>query len=337
MVDWKNCAGLPLAWLAATFIALAASAVGVRAEVCEPNAHTDAFHVERLELAAGQGATIAMPPGWVLAFKPAPHGWLARVRDGNGLDLSQITPPLHGPNSRDLFGWHFRNAANTGPNTGDVNAPQHVRDLLFAPALVGTGGYKSSDGGLSPGGDIAVARLVLSDLRLTPPTPGETAAFTGVTVEACIRWPREAVRTVSAGGVVPALADCGLDLSVWQSQATLEPATLSGDLDGDGTDEVAAMVVDGRSGESAIAVCRSGEITMLAEDGPGLPDGLLPSVEQWRIVPRDHGSFGYVDEPPWPTADGDLIALERIEKSLDLVYLSQGNWRSLRIFGVVTE
>ena len=41
-----------------------------------------------------------------------------------------------GTNHRLLEGWHFRNQANTGPNEGDVNAPQRERefDFVLTPA-----------------------------------------------------------------------------------------------------------------------------------------------------------------------------------------------------------
>lgn len=42
-----------------------------------------------------------------------------------------VTPPFHGPNALVLEAWHFRNADNTGPNRGEVNAPQEWRDFEF--------------------------------------------------------------------------------------------------------------------------------------------------------------------------------------------------------------
>jgi len=69
---------------------------------------------------------------WTLVLEPDRYGWVGRLLGADGVDLSRITPPLHGPNPRELHGWHFRNSANTGPNKGDVNAPQRLRRFLFA-------------------------------------------------------------------------------------------------------------------------------------------------------------------------------------------------------------
>jgi hypothetical protein len=47
---------------------------------------------------------------------------------------------LHGPNATSIEGWHFRNEDNTGPNTGELNFPQHEREFIFspeAPQLIG--------------------------------------------------------------------------------------------------------------------------------------------------------------------------------------------------------
>lgn len=42
-----------------------------------------------------------------------------------------VTPPFYGVNELSVLGWHFRNADNTGPNDGSVNAPQEIRQFRF--------------------------------------------------------------------------------------------------------------------------------------------------------------------------------------------------------------
>ena len=75
----------------------------------------------------------AMGPGWTLALLRDAHGWNLRLLDQDGLDLTQFTPPLRfPPNPREIYGWHFRNVDNTGPNDGSVNAPQRMRPFVFA-------------------------------------------------------------------------------------------------------------------------------------------------------------------------------------------------------------
>ncbi|MCP4359625.1 MAG: hypothetical protein GY796_16585 [Chloroflexi bacterium] len=44
---------------------------------------------------------------------------------------SRVTPPFRGNLYFDVYGWHFRNAENTGENDGSVNAPQEERHLNF--------------------------------------------------------------------------------------------------------------------------------------------------------------------------------------------------------------
>lgn len=89
------------------------------------------------EVRAGEVFEHRFGPGLVLRLEPAPAGWLITMREtGRDEDLARLTPPLHFvPNPRELEGWHFRNAANTGPNEGDVNAPGKTRAFIFSPEV----------------------------------------------------------------------------------------------------------------------------------------------------------------------------------------------------------
>ena len=45
-----------------------------------------------------------------------------------------VTPPYRGVNQLQLYGWHFRNADNSGPNAAgpkNLNAPQELRSFRF--------------------------------------------------------------------------------------------------------------------------------------------------------------------------------------------------------------
>lgn len=91
-------------------------------------------------VAGERGFYQALQNGWIFALVRAENGWSLRLHDGepvaDAVDLTSLTPPLRGaPNPRDVFGWHFRNAANTGPNEGDVNALQELRAFVISPAL----------------------------------------------------------------------------------------------------------------------------------------------------------------------------------------------------------
>ena len=89
------------------------------------------------EVRAGEAFERRFGPGFVFRLEPTPLGWLITVREnGRDDDLTRLTPPLHFvPNPRELEGWHFRNAANTGPNEGDVNAPGKTRAFIFSPEV----------------------------------------------------------------------------------------------------------------------------------------------------------------------------------------------------------
>lgn len=101
------------------------------ADTCE----TVAGHVKR-------GDLFEQPLSDDLVFRLVPDslGWtiVVGLRDQPGEDFVGVaTPPFRGTNHRFLEGWHFRNRANTGPNVGDVNAPQHERVFRFARSAAG--------------------------------------------------------------------------------------------------------------------------------------------------------------------------------------------------------
>jgi hypothetical protein len=60
-------------------------------------------------------------------------GWSLHLFAADSLeDFAGIaTPPYHGVNATQIEAWHFRNVDNSGPNDGDVNAPQEERGFSF--------------------------------------------------------------------------------------------------------------------------------------------------------------------------------------------------------------
>jgi hypothetical protein len=62
-----------------------------------------------------------------------PDGWTIEILGPDSTEgfVGVATPPYRGLNPRFIEAWHFRNAENTGPNEGDVNAPQNERDFYF--------------------------------------------------------------------------------------------------------------------------------------------------------------------------------------------------------------
>lgn len=72
--------------------------------------------------------------GFVFALSPIEYGWSIDIAEGDQHYLANMTGPSHFiPNAIDIEGWHFRNATNSGPNRGDVNAPDETRRFFFSP------------------------------------------------------------------------------------------------------------------------------------------------------------------------------------------------------------
>ena len=133
--------------------------------------------------------------GWILLLAPGPEGWFLQITEAGREteDLSRLTPPWHFvPNAREIDGWHFRNADNTGPNDGSVNAPQAQRDFIFSPEV---GRRIEYNGSATTPEDVAAVEsfgrgwLHIDDFRLTPPRRGERAAFEWLRFTACLTWP----------------------------------------------------------------------------------------------------------------------------------------------------
>ena len=148
------------------------------------------------EVARGDSFTELTPGGWLFRLVPLPEGWLLQLttNDRPDEDLARLTPPFHAaPNPRQIEGWHFRNADNTGPNDGSTNAPQELREFIFSPRVgrdiqgVGATASPTAD-------EVAeVARfgrgwLSIEDYRLTLPRSGEREAFESMRFSACIVW-----------------------------------------------------------------------------------------------------------------------------------------------------
>ena len=111
----------------------------LHAAAIETPAHADLDRGHRCATFQGRvtrGQLLEEPLDEGLVFRLAPdtYGWTIGVFDRARPDedfAGIATPPYRGTNHRYLEGWHFRNQANTGPNEGDVNAPQRERGFAF--------------------------------------------------------------------------------------------------------------------------------------------------------------------------------------------------------------
>jgi hypothetical protein len=131
---------------------------------------------------------------WQLRLEPIEHGWVVQVStpDRPTEDLSRLTPLWHARvNARAIEAWQFRNAENTGPNDGSVNAPGGRREFIFSP-LVGRG---IGGGSTTSAADVervqAFGRgwIFINSYLLTPPQGGGRADFVSLTFWACLSWP----------------------------------------------------------------------------------------------------------------------------------------------------
>ena len=136
------------------------------------------------ELAEGERFTFDVNDRIYFELDPDPEGWEIAVRavDRPGENLARLTPPLHGPNPRQVWGWHFRNTGNTGPNDGSVSAPQTDRPFIFSEQVGRTIQGPGSDRGPTPEEIEAVERdgdgmLMIDDLKLGNLIPGQRATI----------------------------------------------------------------------------------------------------------------------------------------------------------------
>jgi hypothetical protein len=132
-------------------------------------------------------------------YDPGGGGWRITVTTKSDQDCSGmasdyvglVSPPFHGPNWILIEGWHFRNADNSGPNDGSVNALQENRwfNFLLTEADYQTvraagsclswndcGEIERDEAeGMIAGTPISSGQLVITDLELGNLEPGQQA------------------------------------------------------------------------------------------------------------------------------------------------------------------
>lgn len=305
------------------------------AEICE---ETPDRHVERIsgEIAGSHVFSRPAARGRFFQLTPARYGWELSVVDDSGSDLTEGTPPQRGaPNPRQLYGWHFRNASNTGPNTGDVNAPQAERRFLIAA---------------SQGEPAGAGWLIINDMGLADLGAGQRARLVYMRFEACLAYPkteeerrREAdLRSPDfAAEEIEMVRACGLG-DAFKPEAWVLPRWQGADFDNDDALDFAVPVRRLSDGRRAIAICRAG--TWLEVIGPGGIDldlgdsgkiaDYIQKVEAWRAGPIDDLP-AYDGADARPDVPGDVLTLERLEKSAYSLYRADGAWRAYRHYRFV--
>lgn len=295
---------------------------------CEPRERTHAHSVSG-EAWGGHNFIMDAAPGLRLGLFRALWGWRIAVLDDDGEDRLPVSTLRGGiPDPREIYGWHFRNADNTGTNTGEVNAPQHERRFAFM--LPGDTGSASGSGWLR-----------LDEFALTDLEPGQQARMMYLRFNACLMYPKtEAEIAAEADAASPVflpeeeemMRACGLG-DEYELDAPILPRMLGGDFDGDGALDDAAWVRRVSDGRRGVAVCRAGTwMDVLGVDGavPGSPMAgwFFGSVEAWRVATIDAVMTGWEGEAPRPDVAGDVLVLERFEKELYSIYWDGAAFRS---------
>lgn len=335
------------------FVVLSAGCLEpARAQTCEPSVLRHARLIQG-EIAGRKPFTAQVSDAWVFSLEPAEYGWDVRVRDAHNMDLTQITPPFHlQPNPRELYGWHFRNAANTGSNTGDVNAPQHLRLFEFSPALTGTGGFRPPQGtpeAREPDPHSGRGALRILDMGLADLEPGEKARMNYLKFDVCLTWPKTKQESIAAlNDQSPDYLDeeresmygCGLDPAQYELFAWVMPRWIVGDLDGDDAIDDIAPIRRKSDGRKGIAICRAG--TWLSVIGYGQAE--LEPLQTSDGEPRTETYFSfaeYLDRVEYWKMDrvdgkNDSLVLGRTEKA-ELAVFWNGKEFAVELLWVLVE
>lgn len=270
-----------LASLAVALMCVFASAPARAAEDCRPGAQFDQATFAA-ELSAGETFTLQVHERLTFRLSPTPFGWLIQAVDRRGEDRAIVTPPLRLPetNPRNIAGWHFRNAANTGPNQGDVNAPQHRREFVFGPEPMA-----EEHRGAAPvrptmepqPAEYGRGVVVIEDIRLTDPASGERARATHVRLSGCIAW----IRGAGAGSEYSGVYRQGFEQSDFYTDDGQGPWWL--EAEGDDWDRIMSFRVP-RPGRGSFVTVR---LTVRGRVAPFDGWAGASSAQDTRIVVED--------------------------------------------------
>ena len=334
------------------------------AQSCEPTPHSDAVRI--LGQAQDGRLTSEVHPvvhgennfyqilqnGWVFGLIRSEYGWSIRVFDAidtrTATDLTASTPPLRGaPNPRDIFGWHFRNMSNTGPNDGGVNAPRALRGFVISPGLSEVSRAADVAQTLEPDLQNGIGWLRIVDYGIDNSATNQRAALKYLQFDACVTWPRSASDTAAildqqspnyTSEDVEVFAKCGLDLDRFELSARMLPRSLGGDLDGDGALDEAAQVLRLSDGRHGLAICRAGTWLHLVDLGEAvkhLRRGVVGQTEAWQWLSAGMPRPSHLNGQTLPKANGDYLIIERFEKEAFAIFWTDDKLSAKRLYGHV--
>jgi hypothetical protein len=279
------------------------------------------------DVAAGRRYEHALGKDLTFVLAPSRDGWNIQVTGQNGADLAVLTPPLAlDTNPRRIAGWHFRNADNTGPNKGDVNAPQDNRVFFFspdAPALLAEHGRNVPPQAVEAASRFGQGRVTVLDYGLADLAAGERARMVYLKFRGCATWRKTEAEPRVPAWVRQMARAHGLP-DAFDFSDRLEPAFLQADLYGDGKDEVVVPVVRIADGKHGLAVVRKagGEprvIGLEGDMGRHLTPAYFDRMDWWGIHEPGPAGQGVAEGAP-PVLAGEGIVLGMEEKSSVLVY-----------------
>jgi len=154
-----------------------------------------ALYIIEGEVAGDNAFHEILPNGWDFALLPTDFGWNLRMFDAEGRDITAYTPPYRfGPNDREIYGWHFRNAENTGMNDGSVNAPQTMRTFVIAPDFAASGVDPFAVDTTDPAVRemLGEGRLTILDYGLADLEADTQARMVYLRFSSCLTWPEGA-------------------------------------------------------------------------------------------------------------------------------------------------
>ncbi|KMK65341.1 hypothetical protein [Puniceibacterium sp. IMCC21224] len=271
---------------------------------------------------------------------PTDYGWQIQMLDRDGAELPVFAAPLRPVeiNPLNIAGWHFRNRDNTGPNNGDVNAPQHQRRFVFgamARDLLANPTPRGASEGVG-----GLGELILGNMTLTSPEPGQRAAMTALDFTACLVWQgggdrldpiMSADTEVAFDAVVATMLGCGFDDVAFRLSDRMAKGREGGqapylepDMDGDGIPDLVIPATRRTDQAPGLAICLLGDETLVLAGYDGrigmhLDPSYFGRADFWGIHRGEVYASAAQDGPP--TLGGDALLLGKDDSSSVLVYL----------------
>lgn len=333
MPNWLTAIGVLVSWFVVVLqFAAPASAT-------QPCGGAPGWDAAEVTVAVRNGEEFVVTPGpWSFVLEPKTYGWRIAMRDAEG----ELTPVGASParpietNPLNVAGWHFRNKDNLGPNTGTVNAPQHVRRFRFDDFALSNVAPTTDISGQSGG----LGEFVITAMELSPPQAGTRARFERLEAKVCLVWVARADRLppivdadpgVAFASVIAEMKGCGLDSESYKLSDRMAAGSERGqapflrpDLDRDNIPDLVVPVTRRADKAPGLAICLIGDETLLLAGYSGFigrhlhPD-YFQSVDWWALHqgPIRPGA----GEASPPRLYGDAILLGKGDSSSALLFL----------------